>query len=179
MIQLGIEYKKVCEYLKKYNVNSLEDIVGMEVFHIFPRQGVVGHTIENIEFNKNHREWYFTTNHIHKLVELGESIFFSIDEAREYEILQLHRRTLDQQTNIIKKRIEERNSELNKLAYLLERYPTEESRCKFIKCCGNCSHRYSGIIEGRVTCAEFGKQENCYFWQPDIAAFLEWEKSIK
>lgn len=35
MIQLGSGYEKVCEYLQKHNINSLEEIVGMDAFHIF------------------------------------------------------------------------------------------------------------------------------------------------
>lgn len=176
MIQLGSGYEKVCEYLQKHNVNSLEEIVGMDAFHIFPRQGVTACKIRNVEFFGNVRVWGFKTNGSHKLVELGNSIFLDEKEAREYEVLQLHKRTLDQQQNIIKRRVEEINRDLDKLDYLLERYPTTESRCRFKKCCENCSHHEDGIIEGKVTCADFGKPEDCYFWRPDIEAFKKWLK---
>lgn len=90
--------------------------------------------------------------------------------------MQLHKRTLDQQQNIIKRRVEEIDRDLNKLDYLLERYPTNESRCRFKKCCENCSHHEDGIIEGKITCVDFGKPEDCYFWKPDIEAFKKWLK---
>lgn len=131
MIQLGSGYEKVCEYLQKHNINSLEEIVGMDAFHIFPRQGVTACKIRNVEFFGNVRVWGFKTNVSHKLAELGNSIFLDEKEAREYEVLQLHKRTLDQQQNIIKRRVEEIDRDLNKLDYLLERYPTTESRCRF------------------------------------------------
>lgn len=114
MIQLGSGYEKVCEYLQKHNINSLEEIVGMDAFHVFPRQGVTACKIRNVEFFGNVRVWGFKTNVSHKLAELGNSIFLDEKEAREYEVLQLHKRTLDQQQNIIKRRVEEINRDLNK-----------------------------------------------------------------
>ena len=50
MIQLGSGYEKVCKYLQKHNINSLEEIVGMDAFHVFPRQGVTACKIRNVEF---------------------------------------------------------------------------------------------------------------------------------
>lgn len=173
------QYMNIYNYLRRYGIGTIEEIVGKTVYHVFPRQGVVGYTVKKIEFTEKTKEWCFTTNCSHKLVELGESVFFDKKEAREYEILQLHQRTLNQQQYIVNQRIEERNRDLNKLNFLLEHYPTPESRCKFVKQCDNCSHNKDGIIEGRVTCAEFGKKENCYFWQPDVEAFQKWAKKHK
>ena len=132
--------------------------------------------IRNVEFFGNVRVWGFKTNVSHKLVELGNSIFLDEKEAREYEVLQLHKRTLDQQQNIIKRRVEEINRDLNKLDYLLERYPTTESRCRFKKCCENCSHHENCIIDGKITYVVFGKPEDCYFWELDIEVFKKWLK---
>lgn len=81
MIQLGSGYEKVCEYLQKHNINSLEEIVGMDAFHIFPRQGVTACKIRNVEFFGNVRVWGFKTNVSHKLAELGNSIF--LDEKKQ------------------------------------------------------------------------------------------------
>ena len=74
MIQLGNGYEKVCEYLQKHNINSLEEIVGMDAFHIFPRQGVVPYEIRNVEFIGNVRVWGFKTNDSHRLVEDRKSV---------------------------------------------------------------------------------------------------------
>ena len=179
MIQLGSGYEKVCEYLQKHDLNSLEEIVGMNVYHVFNAKGVSRRTISSIKFSEDARCWCFQTNSTYRLMDLGESIFLDEREAKEYEIARLQQLTLEQRKYVVNMKIEERNRDLNKLEFLLKRYPTPESRCRFKKRCEKCLHHKDGIIEERVTCDEFGKPGNCYFWQPDVEIFQKWLEEHK
>lgn len=178
MIQFGIEYKKTCGYLQKHNINSIEEIVGKSVYHVFARQGVVKQNIKSIGFNSNKKEWYFVTETSHKLVEIGKEVFFDIDEAKEYEMQELCRRTAEQQRIIVEKKIAERNKDLDTLNSLLKRYPPGNTRCKFVKKCENCSYFFGGTDEDKAVC-EGNEKKICYLWSPDIKQFQEWEEEHK
>ena len=74
------------------------------------------------------QEWFLCVPETYKISELGESIFFTKEEAEKYQLQQLNEYTNEQRERIIKQKVEERNKELEELDRLLEKYPTPESR---------------------------------------------------
>lgn len=127
------------EYLLKNGITDIEELVGKEVYFIFPRQGIVNYKIRRVQYGKQ-QEWYFVTSEIHKVSEIGKSVFFSKEEAEKYQIQQLYEYTKAQRDRVIKQKIQERNKELEELDRLLEKYPTYESRIPIKNPCYMCSH---------------------------------------
>ena len=127
------------EYLLQNGITDIEELVGKEVYFVFPRQGIIMYKIRRVQYGKQ-QEWYFCANETHKVSEIGKSVFFTKGEAEEYQLQQLNEYTNEQRVRIIKQKIEERNKELEELDRLLEKYPTSESRLQINNPCCMCSH---------------------------------------
>lgn len=160
------------EYLKKHGVNKIEDLVGMNVYHVYPSQGIVQSRIRKLLFKT---KWIIYDESSYDISELGKTLFFDYDEAKEYEFSQLNERTTIQLFNTVSKNIDNHNSEINTLYRLLEKYPTEESRKHYHKNCGTCVNVSDDCIAGICReCMEeeviTGKFKN---WSPDLEKLKE------
>ena len=127
------------DYLLKNGITDIEELVGKSVYFIFPVQGIVKHNIRRVQYGKQ-QEWFLCVPETYKVSELGESIFFTKEEAEKYQLQQLNEYTNEQRERIIKQKVEERNKELEELDRLLEKYPTPESRMPINNPCCMCSH---------------------------------------
>lgn len=127
------------DYLSKNGISNMEELIGREVFLILPRQGIKNYAIRRIQYGKQ-QEWFLCVPETYKVSELGESIFFTKEEAEKYQLQQLNEYTNEQRERIINQKVEERNKELEELDRLLEKYPTPESRMPINNTCCMCSH---------------------------------------
>ena len=99
------------DYLLKNGITDIEELVGKSVYFIFPVQGIVKHNIRRVQYGKQ-QEWFLCVPETYKVSELGESIFFTKEEAEKYQLQQLNEYTNEQRERIIKQKVEERNKEL-------------------------------------------------------------------
>lgn len=129
------------DYLSKNGISNMEELIGREVFLILPRQGIKNYAIRRIQYGKQHK-WMMCLPENYRVSELGESIFFTKEEAEKYQIQQLYKYSNEQRERIVKQKIEERNKELKDLNRLLTKYPDEESR-KEVCLCKICKHDVS------------------------------------
>jgi len=127
------------EYLLKNGITDIEELVGREVYLIFPKQGIVKYTIRRVQYGKQ-QEWLFCIPETYKVSEIGKSIFFTREESEKYQMQKLYEYTKEQQDRVIKQKIQKRNKELEELDKLLEKYPTVESRISINNPCCLCSH---------------------------------------
>lgn len=96
--------------------------------------------IRRIQYGKQHK-WMMCLPENYRVSELGESIFFTKEEAEKYQIQQLYKYSKKQRDRVIEKKIKERNTELEELYRLLKKYPTPELRHLIKDSCQLCSHR--------------------------------------
>lgn len=162
------------EYLEKHGIERVENLVGMDVYHIYPSQGIVQCRIRKISFKTN---WIiYDGNNNYDIRELGESIFFNYDEAKNYEYSHLNKINMRQQINKASREMDKHNEEIDTLYKLLKKYPTEESRKHFYKGCGTCSNVVEkderpfmcqkclcGLVDGR----------GYINWEPDLEKLKE------
>ena len=151
---------------------KIENLIGMIVYHTYPSQGIIQSRIRKILFKT---KWIIYDESSYGIEELGKSIFFDYDEAKEYEFSQLNKRTARQLINTVSKNMDNHNSEIDTLYRLLKKYPTEESRKHYHKNCGNCVNVSDDCIAGICReCMEdevtTGKFEN---WNPDLEKLKE------
>lgn len=128
------------DYLSKNGISNMEELIGREVFLILPRQGIKNYAIRRIQYGKQ-RKWMMCLPENYRVSELGESIFFTKEEAEKYQIQQLYKYSKKQRDRVIEKKIKERNTELEELYRLLKKYPTPELRYLIKDSCQLCSHR--------------------------------------
>lgn len=115
------------EYLSKHGIEELEELIGVDVFHVFPRQGIVRSRIRSIKYTQK-LEWFIHLESDHRISELGETIFFDFDEAKEYQYKQLEKYNENQRRRILKDDYIAAKREVDELERLLQKYPDEESR---------------------------------------------------
>ena len=121
------------DYLLKNGITDIEELVGKSVYFIFPVQGIVKHNIRRVQYGKQ-QEWFLCVPETYKVSELGESIFFTKEEAEKYQLQQIYEYTKEQQELVVGQKIKERNTELEELNRLLTKYPNEESRKEIYLC---------------------------------------------
>ena len=145
------------DYLLKNGITDIEELVGKSVYFIFPVQGIVKHNIRRVQYGKQ-QEWLLCVPETYKVSELGESIFFTKEEAEKYQLQQLNEYTKKQQETVVRQKIKERNKELEDLNRLLTKYPDEESR-KEVCLCKICKHDVSDyrywLCKDRNNCNNF------------------------
>lgn len=107
------------DYLSKNGISNMEELIGREVFLILPRQGIKNYAIRRIQYGKQHK-WMMCLPENYRVSELGESIFFTKEEAERYQIQQLYKYSKKQRDRVIEKKIKERNTELEELYRLLK-----------------------------------------------------------
>ena len=145
------------DYLLKNGITDIEELVDKSVYFIFPVQGIVKHKIRRVQYGKQ-QEWLLCVPETYKVSELGESIFFTKEEAEKYQLQQLNEYTKKQQETVVRQKIKERNKELEDLNRLLTKYPDEESR-KEVCLCKICKHDVSDyrywLCKDRNNCNNF------------------------
>ena len=145
------------DYLLKNGITDIEELVGKSVYFIFPVQGIVKYKIRRVQYGKQ-QEWLLCVPETYKVSELGESIFFTKEEAEKYQLQQLNEYTKKQQETVVRQKIKERNKELEDLNRLLTKYPDEESR-KEVCLCKICKHDVSDyrywLCKDRNNCNNF------------------------
>lgn len=146
------------DYLLKNGITDIEELVNKSIYLVFPVQGIVKYKIRRVQYGKQ-QEWLLCIPETYKVSELGESIFFTKEEAEKYQLQQLDKYTNEQRKRIIKQKIEERNKELEELDRLLEKYPTPKSRFRFPinNFCCVCSH-IDELNDSVYLCAICAKQ---------------------
>ena len=110
------------EYLKKNGCLSLEDLVGRELYFTFPSQGIKAIEIRKIQFTKKTREWFFEADSTYRVSEIGKTIFFSEDEAVEYQHSIMEQYTKEQQERIVLREKRQREEDLKQLERLIRKY---------------------------------------------------------
>ena len=110
------------EYLRKNGVVTLEDLVGQVLYFTFPSQGIVKDQARKIQFTNKTKEWWFQTNTIYRISEIGKSIFFSKDEAVEYQHSIMEQYTKEQQEKIALREQRQREEDLKQLDRLIRKY---------------------------------------------------------
>lgn len=110
------------EYLKKNSCTTLEDLVGKMLYFIFPSQGIKAIEVRKVQFTKKTREWLFEADSTHRVSEIGETIFFSEDEAIEYQHSIMEQYTKEQQEKIALREKKQKESDLNQLERLIRKY---------------------------------------------------------
>ena len=114
--------KQEYEYLKQHNINNLEDLIGQTVYLTFPAQGIQARKITKIQFTKGTMDWYFSANSTCKISELGETIFFTEDEAVAYQHSIMEQYTQRQQERIIAREQRQKEEDLKQLNTLINKY---------------------------------------------------------
>lgn len=109
-------------YLKKNGITTLEDLVGQTLYFTFPSQGIKAMEVKKVLFTKKTREWFFDTKSSHRVSEIGKSIFFSEDEAAEYQHSIMEKFTKEQQEKIALREQIQRKEDLKKLDKLIRKY---------------------------------------------------------
>lgn len=110
------------EYLRKNGVVTLEDLVGQVLYFTFPSQGIVKDQVRKIQFINNTKDWWFQTNTIYRISEIGKSIFFSKDEAVEYQHSIMEQYTKEQQEKIALREQRQKEEDLKQLDRLIRKY---------------------------------------------------------
>lgn len=145
------------DYLLKNGITNIEELVDKSVYLIFAVQGIVKYKIRRVQYGKQ-QEWLLCVPETYKVSELGESIFFTKEEAEKYQLQQLNEYTKKQQETVVRQKIKERNKELEDLNRLLTKYPDEESR-KEVCLCKICKHDVSDyrywLCKDRNNCNNF------------------------
>ena len=114
--------KQEYEYLKQHSINNLEDLIGQTVYLTFPAQGIQARKITKIQFTKGTMDWYFSANSTCKISELGETIFFTEDEAVAYQHSVMEQYTQRQQERIIAREQKQKEEDLKQLNLLISKY---------------------------------------------------------
>lgn len=154
-------------YLRRHNITMLENLVGFPVYHVYPAQGVVERQIRKIEYTFNKNEWFFVSDCSHRVSELGKTVFLDYEEAHDYHISIMDGYAKSQQERIIKREFERRESELNTLDRLLNKYPTEDSRKRLQRNCNTCKYRDGLTSHTCDMCDGSGEGMYC-MWAIDI-----------
>ena len=145
------------DYFLKNGITNIEELVDKSVYLIFAVQGIVKYKIRRVQYGKQ-QEWLLCVPETYKVSELGESIFFTKEEAEKYQLQQLNEYTKKQQETVVRQKIKERNKELEDLNRLLTKYPDEESR-KEVCLCKICKHDVSDyrywLCKDRNNCNNF------------------------
>lgn len=110
------------EYLRKNGVTTLEELVGQTLYFTFPSQGIKAMEVRKVQFTKKTREWFFDTDSSRKVSEIGKSIFFSEDEAVEYQHSIMEQFTKEQQEKIALREQKQREEDLKQLDRLIRKY---------------------------------------------------------
>lgn len=110
------------EYLKKNSCTTLEDLVGRMLYFTFPSQGIKAIEVRKIQFTKKTREWFFEASSTYRVSEIGKTIFFSEDEAVEYQHSIMEQYTKEQQEKIALREQRQREEDLKQLERLIRKY---------------------------------------------------------
>lgn len=96
--------------------------MGRELYFTFPSQGIKAIEIRKIQFTKKTREWFFEADSTRRVSEIGKTIFFSEDEAVEYQHSIMEQYTKEQQEKIALREKRQKESDLNQLEKLIRKY---------------------------------------------------------
>ena len=110
------------EYLRKNGVVTLEDLVGQTLYFTFPSQGIKAMEVRKVQFTKKTKEWFFDADSFRRVSEIGKSVFFSEDEAVEYQHSIMEQFTKEQQEKIALREQRQREEDLKQLDKLIRKY---------------------------------------------------------
>lgn len=152
------------EYLRKHGIITLEDLVGKSAFFVYSSQGIREETVRKIEFGKK-REWFIGCRSVHRVFELGNTIFLDYEEAHEYQLSKLEEYTQQQREKVLRRERETKVKELRELERLLEKYPDEESRKLPIKNCSTCEYHNEDVPHTCDICTSLDQEEDYSMWK--------------
>lgn len=110
------------EYLRKNGCVTLEDLVGQTLYFTFPSKGIVKNQVRKVQFTNKTKDWWFEAGTTYRVSEIGKSIFFSEDEAVEYQHSIMEQFTKEQQEKITLREQRQKEEDLNQLDRLIRKY---------------------------------------------------------
>ena len=110
------------EYLKKNDCVTLEDLVGKTLYFTFASQGIQPRKVRKIQFTEKTKEWFFDACSTYRVSEIGKTVFFTEDEAVEYQHSIMEQYTKEQQEKIALREQRQREEDLKQLERLVRKY---------------------------------------------------------
>lgn len=117
-----IENEIDCNYLAQNGITHLEDLVGKTLYFVFARQGIQSRKVRSIQFTEKTKEWFFISCETIRISEIGKTIFFSEEEAVEYQHSIMDQYTKEQQEKIAFREEMQKKQDLNQLERLIKKY---------------------------------------------------------
>lgn len=116
-------------YLAQNGIMHLEDLVGKTLYFVFASQGIQPRKVRKIQFTEKTKEWFFEACATLRISEIGKTIFFSEDEAIEYQHSIMDRYTKEQQEKIAFREEMQKKQDLNQLERLIKKYAGFADEC--------------------------------------------------
>lgn len=116
-------------YLAQNGITHLEDLVGKTLYFVFARQGIQSRKVRSIQFTEKTKEWFFIACETIRISEIGNTIFFSEDEAVEYQHSIMEQYTKEQQEKIALREEMQKKQDLNQLERLIKKYADFADEC--------------------------------------------------
>lgn len=110
------------KYLKQNEIMCLEELVGQTLYFVFASQGIQPRKVRKIQYTEKTREWFFEARETIRVSEIGKTIFFSEDEAVEYQHSIMEQFTKEQQEKIAFREEMQKKQDLNQLERLIKKY---------------------------------------------------------
>lgn len=118
-------------YLVQNGITHLEDLVGKILYFVFASQGIQPRKVRSIQFTEKTKEWFFISCETIRVSEIGKTIFFSEDEAVEYQHSIMEQYTKEQQEKIALREEMQKKQDLNQLERLIKKYT--DFACEYLK----------------------------------------------
>lgn len=109
-------------YLTNNGCITLEDLVGRILYFTFPSQGIQPKKVRKIQFTEKTKEWFFEASSTYRVSEIGKTIFFTEDEAANYQHSIMEQYTKEQQEKILLREKRQREEDLKNLERLINKY---------------------------------------------------------
>ena len=110
------------KYLKQNEIMCLEELVGQTLYFVFASQGIQPRKVRKIQYTEKTREWFFEARETIRVSEIGKTIFFSEDEAVEYQHSIMEQFTKEQQEKIAFREEMQKKQDLTQLERLIKKY---------------------------------------------------------
>lgn len=109
-------------YLIQNGITHLEELVGQTLYFVFASQGIQPRKVRKIQYTEKTRGWFFEACGTFRVSEIGNTIFFSEDEAVEYQHSIMDQYTKEQQEKIAFREEMQKKQDLNQLERLIKKY---------------------------------------------------------
>lgn len=110
------------EYLSSNGVNTLEELVGKTLYFVYPTQGIVPRKVRKIQYTQSTTTWMFDAGTMCKVSIIGESVFFTEEEAHAYQDKIKKEYTKSQQEHLERQRELQKKVDMKELERLLNKY---------------------------------------------------------